>query len=215
MFQKKDRLVKKVLEVRKEILEIPLIKINYAIENFAKDDSDKENMHNLYKQLETLINQSYEGDAGVLYSLVSLLIRLNPEHALYFLERLANQGKNVAQYMLAHEYYFGDIIEKDLEKAFYWVQKAAEQNNPEALNHLGMFYLEGSVVEQDYQKAFSLIMRAAEMDFEYAFEGLAHCYYFGLGIKEDHEKAKFWWSKASDRGVEVATEQLEKYFGER
>ncbi len=49
--------------------------------------------------------------------------------ALYWYQKAAKNGLDMAQYNLALLYENGEGTEKNLKKAFYWYQKAAENEH--------------------------------------------------------------------------------------
>lgn len=54
----------------------------------------------------------------------------------------ALSGNSSAQMRLAHAYYFGQEVEKDIQKAIYWYRKSAERGNDGAMARLAEIYNE-------------------------------------------------------------------------
>src|SRR6185369_1807472 len=63
------------------------------------------------------------------------------------LGKLAENGDEVAMFILANMYYNGEGTEKNLEKAFHWYQKAAKYGSKEAMFHLANMYYNGEGTE--------------------------------------------------------------------
>ena len=56
--------------------------------------------------------------------------------AVYWYEKAATQGYDLAQYNLAISYHFGRGVAIDYNKALYWYEKAAAQGHKNAQDNL-------------------------------------------------------------------------------
>ena len=65
-------------------------------------------------------------------------------------QKVAEQGKPVAQYQLGLMYQMGKGVQQDYHQTFYWWSRAAEQGNASAQHRLGYMYIQGYGVAQDY-----------------------------------------------------------------
>ena len=79
--------------------------------------------------------------------LVSSVAFSDPPHKNTFLPYTEALEKGDAL-SLAHCYYHGEGVEKNLTEAFKWYQKSAEQGNAPAQSTLGGFYHRGEVVKK-------------------------------------------------------------------
>src|SRR5437762_2632221 len=67
--------------------------------------------------------------------------------------KVAEKGKDKAQYNLRSCYNYGTGVEKDEQKAVEWYQKAAEQSDADAQDNLGWCFENGIGIDKDVQKA--------------------------------------------------------------
>ena len=81
---------------------------------------------------------------------------------LALMQKQAEQGDALSQYMLGVAYAIGEGVPKDDVKAAYWVGKAAEQKVAEAQLLLGTYYFKGQGVPKDNAKAVQWFLKAAE-----------------------------------------------------
>ena len=133
------------------------------------------------------------------------------------LKTTAAQGNAYAQERLAHMYFHGQGIERDLELAFFWYHKAAEQGDADAQNNLAWMYKDGEVIEKNLQEAFSRYKteqgfdlaqhlaffwyhKAAEQGDHLAQYNLAGMYQNGQGVERNLQKAFDWYHKAAEQG---------------
>jgi len=90
-------------------------------------------------------------------------------------------------YQLAHKYYLGEGVEKDLNRAFEHYQKAANQGHSQAQVELGFYYYYqgNSVVAQDYIKAREWFEKSALQENLLAQHNLGVIYDYGEGVEKD------------------------------
>lgn len=102
------------------------------------------------------------------------------QNSLDLLYEAAEQGDAAAQYRLAHLYYMGEGVPKDVVEAANWCRKAADQGLAAAQCDLGALYDHGEGVPKDSCQAAIWYRKAAEQ-------------YSG-------EEAAFWYRKAAEQG---------------
>lgn len=74
----------------------------------------------------------------------------NPEIAVNWYHKAADQGYAEAQVNLGIMYYSGSGVTKDRLTAATWWSKAADQGNAMAMMKMGLIYYTGEVVEKNY-----------------------------------------------------------------
>jgi len=116
------------------------------------------------------------------------------------LRRQAEQGDGLSQYQLAHCYYSGNGVAKNLETAVQWYRKAAEQDYVSAQDSLGDCYYSGNGVAKDLVEAVKWYRKAAEQDYAWAQISLGNCYHSGNGVAKNLETAVQWYRKAAEQG---------------
>ena len=127
------------------------------------------------------------------------------EYEIQVLTTLADQYDNpYAQYVLASEYYNGDIVETDYEKAFEYYKKAADHNISKAQRKLADYYNTGFlVVEKNVAVGIQYLEKAASQGDKEALGRLANYCMDALGnIIEAEEYLKLLTDKdvlAQDR----------------
>lgn len=86
-------------------------------------------------------------------------VSYNPEQAILWLERAAENEDNIAQFFLGSFYRYGSnfcveedcyIIKQDYSKALYWFEKSATQDNPDAQLSMAILYMQGQGVTKDF-----------------------------------------------------------------
>ena len=88
--------------------------------------------------------------------------KANPQEALAYIEKAANQNFLPAQSFLAETYYSGNGVKKDLKIAFSWFEKAAMTGHAASQHKLGSMYHTGEGTEKDDKKAYKWIYIAAK-----------------------------------------------------
>jgi len=78
---------------------------------------------------------------------------VNPQRALYWLERKGNMGDPMACRQAAEYYLEGKAGKKDPERAMYWYRLSGERGYNRAYRIMAQHYLEGKHVQQSRQKA--------------------------------------------------------------
>lgn len=88
--------------------------------------------------------------------------------ALMWYEKAAAQGEAYSQVALAHLYYYGDSVPKDLTKAFKWAEISAKAGINDTQILLADMYKNGEGVAQNLQEAYMWFYVALE----YAYDEL-------------------------------------------
>ncbi len=118
-------------------------------------------------------------------------VQQNPEKAVCFFQQASMQGHVNALNSLAHCYYYGLGVVKDLNEAARLYRLAADKGSVLAQLNLGIFYKNGLGVERDHNEAVRLFRLAAEQKHSGARGFLADYYYRGEGGLEKDEKEAF------------------------
>ena len=132
----------------------------------------------------------------------------DPEQAVHWYRKAADQGLAKAQANLAIMYRNGRGVPKSDEKAVYWLRKAADQGLARGQNSLGWMYEVGRGVPKDKPKAVEYYRKAADQGLASAQTNLAFMHEKGLGTPKNYERAVWWYRKAADKGWQRAQTNL-------
>ncbi len=119
--------------------------------------------------------------------------------AFDWFKKAAEQGLADAQYWLAHCYYDGKGIGKNVELAFEWFKKAAEQGLDYAEYELARCYYEGMGIDQNFELAREWTLKAVNQEYTKAYLLLGDLYSHGRGVEQNNEVAFDCYKKASER----------------
>ena len=144
--------------------------------------------------------RSYGGLGGIFIG--------NPQKAVYWYRKAAEQGNAEAQIALGDCYGRGEGVERSYQKAVQWYSKAAELGNAEAQTKLGNCYFEGKGINRDYQRAVHWYEKAAKQQYSVAMNSMGDCCISGRGVKQDKEKGVWWYGIAAEQGNSTAQENL-------
>jgi hypothetical protein len=156
-------------------------------------------------------------------------------YAWICIEKLANEGNENAQFMLAVKYYgyeydsltwnqrndgsSGSNPNLNYEKAAFWFLQSAEQGNIGAMNNLANLYLDGLGVTKDALKGLYWRRKSAYYGNDIAQLNLGDSFRDGLEdnihgevLKQDIDSALYWWRKSAAQGNKIAKERLEKIY---
>jgi len=132
----------------------------------------------------------------------------NPEEALKWLTRSAENGYVKAYRVLGGIYAFGSYgIRRDNAKAGKWLALAKDQNTETALD-IAEMYLEGRGVDRDIQKAIEYYNELAEKYVVEAHLKLGEIYVSAAPLKPDYELAEEHFQLAEQLGSAEAAYQL-------
>ncbi|QJD90421.1 TonB family protein [Duganella dendranthematis] len=146
------------------------------------------------------------GDAGALYKLARIFrdgagVPFNNDSYLKLLRASAQVGYAEAEFEMAANYYYGQILAKDLEQAIAWYELAAKHGNALAQVRLGDFYESGNaVIGQDLSQAAFWYSKAAEQGDHDAELALGRLYDNGKGVAHDAARSAVWYRKSAESG---------------
>jgi TPR repeat protein len=118
--------------------------------------------------------------------------------AATFIRRAAEQGKPVAEKMLANLYFSGRGIPKSEDEAVRWIQRSADHGDSASMLSVGRHYEFGMYGSpKDQTQAAAWIRKAAEKGNSEAQLNLARRYKDGEGVPKDYAQAESWYLKAA------------------
>lgn len=138
----------------------------------------------------------------------SEILAKNPEEALKWYRKAAEQGDKEAQYKLSGIYSEGTGTAKDKAEGLRWHLKAAEQGHLLAQLNLAEKYLRGTGVPKDKAEAAKWFRMVADQGLDYAQGMLGWMYLNGEGVAKDPAEAARWYLKAAEQGFAEAQSQL-------
>ena len=149
--------------------------------------------------------QAERGDAeaqvalGLMY-LTGRTVEPDPEQALVWLHRAADQDDPDAQYNLGVAYATGwdGMIPVNAVESASWYRRAAEKDHDLSQYNLGVAYAEGMGVAKDDVEAIKWWWRAAARGNTRAQYNLGVAYSKGEGVARDDEQAVNWWRSAAE-----------------
>ena len=139
--------------------------------------------------------------------LFAVLVFAENDH-LEKIQRLATQGKAIAQFDLGVMHYRGDGVLQDYAEASKWFRKAAGQGLPEAQFNLGLLYSKGQGVDKDSLEALKWFNKAAVQDYPPAQFNLGVIYAEGEGVAKNNIEAYAWLVIATTNGHKSAKTNL-------
>ena len=127
-------------------------------------------------------------------------IEADPEKAVPWLKKAADQGYKHSQTLLAEAYYKGKGVEQDYAEAFRQYQAPAAAGHPYAQYMLGTMYAGGLGTDRDNAQAAAWLDKAGPQGSRPAQQTLAGLYKDSLN---DPAKALIWYEVyAGNKGVE-------------
>ena len=105
----------------------------------------------------------------------------------------------VTQYRIAHMYFNGIILKKDLTKAFCWLTRSAERGFAYAQAMLGTSLIQGDGIKKNEREGFKWLIKSAENGCSNAQFNLGSCYYNETGTAKNNEEAFKWIKKAAEQ----------------
>ena len=112
----------------------------------------------------------------------------------------AEQGYDMAQYVLGAMYFGGQGVPKDQAKAAKWLRFAAKKGLAFAQTSMGKIYKYGNGVPQDYAEAANWYRLAAKQGNAFAKKSLGVMYGKGQGVPQDFAEAIKWFRLAAEQG---------------
>ncbi|PJK14961.1 hypothetical protein CO613_03240 [Lysobacteraceae bacterium NML07-0707] len=160
--------------------------------------------NNSSKLLDHLASNLAHADAddqyllAIMYSQGFAGIPLNPDEAMNWFRRAAEQGHADAQKQLADAYNLGIGIEQNDALALEWYHRAAEQGHPEAqyqMGHASSVGANGQTIAPE--KSSQWFTRAAQRGHAEAQYMLGRAYQTGFGVAQDNILAIYWYEQAA------------------
>jgi len=136
--------------------------------------------------------------------------KANPQEALVWLKKAADNQMTHAQYTWGEIYERGELVPKSLEEANRWYERAAQGGHVGAQMALATNYFTGRGVPLDYGKAFEWYRRAAdagEGNAQYIVGSFYERGYTGV-VDKDIEQAKIWYARSASHGDPGALAKL-------
>lgn len=143
-----------------------------AMKEECKSEDLSKFQNDLDKFVENFLLCSVNTEADTEINILESISGKNSGVSFEHIQKEAEKGKAIIQFILGLLYDKGQGISQDHEKAFEWYEKAAEQGYEKAQVMLGIMYEEGRGVSQDHEKALEWYGKAAEQGYEKAKEAL-------------------------------------------
>ena len=122
-----------------------------------------------------------------------------PERGVYWLQKAAAAGSDMAKYHLAKAKLRGTGCPKDVDAAIREFNLC--KNNPTCAYLIAGLLQKGTDgIKKNEKTAFELLLYAAKKGHIQAQRDLGDCYYDGQGTSVDYGQAIFWYQKAADKG---------------
>ena len=123
----------------------------YILAEYKNNKKKREEAIKLY---ESLLEKHEKIVLNNLTNLYVLDKKVDGKKIISMYERAYELNKDpVVLYNIALDYYYGNIVGKDLSKAFGYFEKAYKEGNLRAAYYLGIYYQEGLLGEKDIEKA--------------------------------------------------------------
>jgi len=132
------------------------------------------------------------------------------DDALYWYEKSANMGHQLAQFKYAECLYYGHGVEKNTEQAEQYYFKAAETNHVESLYSLGFCYAYHNDDFRVQKNSLDWFKKAALYGHAGAMRELGNCFLNGTGVVKKTSTARRWYQDAKSAGCKTSTETLNK-----
>ncbi len=150
-----------------------------------------------------------------------------PQLRTFFLtaiQRAADNGYPVADFVISLDYSSGILVTRDEPKALRWMHRAAKSRLRRAMLSLGSSdtfgalspFVSGEAKARDEHRAFYWFRRAARLGSPFAEHVLGSDYAFGRsGVHADRAKALYWLRKAASAGSARAMIDIGKLYALR
>jgi TPR repeat protein len=114
--------------------------------------------------------------------------------ALAELRPLAEQGDDMAQYILGAMYRLGKGVPMNEKIGVMWFTKAAEQGRADAQYYVGTSAFWGRGMPLNYKIAQKWFTKAAKQGHGDAQDFVGHGYEYGQGVLKDFVRAYMWYN---------------------
>ena len=145
-------------------------------------------------------NDSAQLALGVLYARGVKPVVVNPELALEWLMKSANNGNLAAMTYIGAIYSEGKLVKRDINKAIYWREMAAEKGSAADKYALANAFIYGYMLPADKQKAFYWLTKAGEAGDIRAIDQLISIY----TNNNDTQNVKRWKTEKSYAQIKLA-----------
>jgi TPR repeat protein len=174
----------------------------------VKDPFEKSGSSNA-ERVASLETEATSGKADAQTTLAAMYangdgVAADPDKAVEWYRRAADQGDATAQNNLALFYEAGESVPRDMAEAARWYRKAAEQGAAIAQYNLAVLYRIGLGVPKDGEQAAAWSTKAAIQEQANAQALLASLYARGEGVPRDAVLAYAWLNLAAAQGLESA-----------
>lgn len=177
-----------------------------ALPGLARSVKDKyaEDFAEIRKKLPEMIKKTESGSTadqlmlGFVYA-AGVEGKPNYKKALYWYEKAASQGRDIACYMAYVLYVEGMGTKRDLNKAEKWARKLVEMDREEGYLLLGALYDKGAGSRRNYAKAAEYYSKAdrGRSDIGGTYR-LGMFYLEGKGVTADKKKGLRYLEEAAD-----------------
>ena len=120
--------------------------------------------------------------------------------AVRWYRRAAEQGDQMAKFMLSTMYAYGEGVQQDDSEAMKWYRKAVEQRHVTASSYITTVYdAKDEIVTDDDAEAARWFHREAEQGDAVAQVNLGVMYNKGVGVTQDDAEAVRWYRQAAEQ----------------
>jgi TPR repeat protein len=171
----------------------------------TKDPVEKEEA--LAEVLDNYLHAIALGSTDAMYALAVLYLNNhygeeNKASGVTLLTQAAEAEHSDAAMFLAHLYYAGDSVDRDLDKARRYYVEAAELDNPFAQRSYARFLLDRSADQVSDPRALDWLENLADEDDPEAMLLLGNLHARGVGTRQNYRRAIGWYKGA----VKIAPE---------
>jgi TPR repeat protein len=182
-----------------------LARLYWEQANTTKDPIEKEAA--LEEVLDNYLHAIALGSTDAMYALAVLYLNShygeeNKASGVTLLTQAAEAEHSDAAMFLAHLYYTGDTVDRDLDEARRYYVEAAELDNPFAQRSYARFLLDRSTDQVSDPRTLEWLENLADDDDAEAMLLLGNLHARGVGTRQNHRRAIGWYKDA----VKVAPE---------
>ena len=170
-------------------------------------ETDEEKEAALEEVLDNYLHAIALGSTDAMYELAVLYLNNhygeeNRASGITLLNQAASAEHSDAAMFLAHLYYTGDLVERDLDQARSFYVQAAELENDFARRSYARFLLDRSIDQEADPRAIDWLEELAESDDAEAMLLLGNLHARGVGTDQNFRRAVAWYKDA----VKIAPE---------
>lgn len=173
-------------------------------------ETEAEKQLALEEVLENYLHAIALGSTDAMYELAVLYLNNhygeeNRASGVTLLTQAAEAGHDDAAMFLAHLYYTGDLVEKDLDRARAYYVQAAELGNAFARRSYARFLLDRSIEQEADPRIVHWLEELADDADPEAMLLLGNLYARGVGTKQSFRRAVSWYKHAVKTAPEDAS----------